>query len=217
MSNKVFAGVLSFIAVTFLAIGSAFAVISNSAHDFSSATSWNPSQQLCGVCHVPHNSGSTIAPLWGHTLSTATYTVYSTSISPSLNAVVGQPSASSRACLSCHDGTVAVNAFGGNTGNVFLTGGDNLGTDLSNDHPVSFTYDAALATADGTLRDPTTTAVASLGAGRTITTGMLIGGRLECSSCHDVHADKGASATGGNKLLLVSNSGSVLCLTCHNK
>ena len=29
-----------------------------------------------------------------------------------------------------------------------------LGTDLRNDHPISFTYDAALASADGELRTP---------------------------------------------------------------
>ena len=38
--------------------------------------------------------------------------------------------------------------------NVVLTGNADLGTDLSNDHPISLGYDTALAVADGELRDP---------------------------------------------------------------
>ena len=134
-----------------------FAAITGSAHDFS-AKSWNPGGEICVVCHTPHNATTATTPLLNHTLTKATFTVYS---SPSLNATVGQPSASSLACLSCHDGTVAIDAFGGNTGTTFMTGGDKLGTDLSNDHPVSFTFDAALATADGGLNNPTVKTISS--------------------------------------------------------
>ena len=128
---------------------------------------------------------------------------------------VGQQSASSKACLSCHDGTVALGSFGGRTSSVFISGSDKLGTNISNDHPVSFTYNAALATADGTLNNPTVKTVSALG-GKTIDAGMLIGHKVECASCHDVHAVKGNSAT-DIKLLLVKNTASALCLTCHKK
>lgn len=188
-----------------------FASITGSEHDFSGET-WNTSGEICIVCHTPHNAGSTLAPLWDHSVTTAAFTTYS---SPSLDATVGSPSASSKACLSCHDGTVAIDAFGGSTGSTFLTGSDLLGTDLSNDHPVSFTYNAQLATDDGSLFDPTIETVAALD-GRTIDAGMLIGSKVECSSCHDVHADKGDSAT-AEGLLLVNNAASALCLTCHDK
>jgi len=46
--------------------------------------------------------------LWNHQMSSVTnYIVYT---SPTLKAVVGQPDGSSRLCLSCHDGTVALAA-----------------------------------------------------------------------------------------------------------
>jgi len=212
MSKNFLVGALVLISASFLVWGSSFASITSSPHDFSTAT-WNTTGEICVVCHTPHNSSSAIAPLWNHALSTATYTVYS---SPSLSAAVGQPSASSKACLSCHDGTVAIDSFGGATGTNFMPDdGHRLGTDLSNDHPVSFTYDKALADADGGLYDPTLKTVGALG-GKTVAQGMLIGNKVECGSCHDVHADKGNSSTADN-LLLVANSGSALCLTCHNK
>jgi len=132
-----------------------------------------------------------------------------------MNATLGQPSASSKACLSCHDGTVAIDSFGGKTGTSFIGGRDKIGPNLSDDHPVSFTYDTVLATADGTLFDPSTKTVPGLG-GKTIAQGMLIGGKIECSSCHDVHKSKGYSPSSA-KLLIINNSGSALCLTCHNK
>ena len=86
-----------------------------------------------------------------------------------------------------------------------------LGTDLSDDHPISFTYGTTLATADGELFDPTITAS---GLGGNIDADMLFGAtndQLECASCHDVHDD-----THGN-FLIMSNTASALCLTCHNK
>jgi predicted CXXCH cytochrome family protein len=90
-----------------------------------------------------------------------------------------------------------------------MTGDGLLGIDLSDDHPISFLYDGALATADGSLHDPTT---ANSGLGGTIDEDMLFGGILQCASCHDVHNQGGF----GN-LLRVSNAGSALCLTCHDK
>ena len=37
---------------------------------------------------------------------------------------------------------------------------------------------------------------------------------MECASCHDVHNTASAS---NQNLLLISNTASALCLTCHNK
>ena len=182
--------------------------ISGSAHDFSTA-SWNTSGQICIVCHTTHNADVTVtdAPLWNHQITTATFTPYSSS---SLNATVGEPDASSKLCLSCHDGTIATDNFGGVTdGTYFVTGDQLIGTSLANDHPISFTYDATLATTDGGLFDPTTT---NSGIGGTIDEDLLIGHKMQCASCHDVH-----NSSGVDKLLLVDNSGSALCLTCHNK
>ncbi len=183
----------------------AMAGIKNTAHDFSTK-SWNTTGQVCVVCHAPHNASSSVTPLWNHATTTATFTVYT---SPSLSAAVGQPSASSKACLSCHDGTVAIDSFGLATGSTLMGGEENLGTNLTNDHPISFTYDTAIATADGGLYDPATT---SSGLGGTINSDLLLGGKVECASCHDVHNSSNLS-----KLLVKSNVGSGLCFTCHSK
>jgi predicted CXXCH cytochrome family protein len=150
--------------------------------------------------------------LWNHQTTTATFTPYR---SETLDALVGQPAGPSKACLSCHDGTVAVNSFGGTTGGEFISGSGLVGTDLSNDHPISLTYDPALAIADGGLHDPTLKTVPALG-GKTIQKAMLTGNQLQCTSCHDVHKSRGDSAS-DKYSLVVRNDRSQLCLTCHNK
>ena len=135
---------------------SAVGQISGTAHDFS-GSSWNSSGKICITCHTPHNADNTVtqSPLWNHEVTTATFTLYSSS---TLDATLGQPDAISKLCLSCHDGTVALDNFGGTTtGTSFVTGNDLIGTDLTDDHPVSFVYNAALATTDGELHNPITT------------------------------------------------------------
>jgi len=183
--------------------------IKNSAHDFS-GEGWNTStgKQICIVCHTPHNGVQlTDAPLWNHQLTSSTFTLYD---SPTLDATVGQPSGSSKLCLSCHDGTVALENYGTmTTGTNKIDGGANFGTDLSNDHPISFTYNTALSSTDPGLHDPSTKLS---GVGGTIDDDFLFNGKMECASCHDVH-----NAAGLNDLLRVSNNASALCLTCHNK
>jgi len=194
------------VAITLIAAGTAFAVISGSKHDFS-GTGWaiGPSggAEICVPCHTPHNADLSVtdAPLWNHEVTTATFDLYSSS---TLNATMAQPTGISKLCLSCHDGTVALENFGGNTGGSnFITGNALLGTNLKNDHPVGFTYDAALAAADGELVDPSANATVN---------GLLFSGQLECASCHDVH-----NSTGNAYLLQINNVGSALCLTCHVK
>ena len=192
----VLATAMLFVASTAMAQG-----ISGTAHDFSGAA-WNATAgEICNVCHTPHNGDATVtdAPLWDHEVTTATFTVYA---SGTLDATVGQPGGASKLCLSCHDGSVALDSFGGATGATNLTGDALVGTDLSNDHPISFTYNTALATADGELEDPATvTAVSDL----------LFSGQMQCASCHDVHDD-----THG-MFLVMDNAASALCLTCHAK
>ena len=187
-----------------LATGFAWADIKGSAHDFSTK-SWSAGQ-LCLICHTPHDGKTSVVPLWNRTTTTTTFTLYS---SPTFNASAGQPSGASKACLSCHDGTVALDSYGGNTGTTFLAGRTLLSNDLSNDHPISFVYDAALAGADGGLRNPAT---APSGLNGTIQQDLLFDNSMECASCHDVHNSHSQPS-----LLVKSNAGSALCLTCHNK
>jgi len=184
--------------------GVVFGQITGSGHDFS-GNAWSGGE-ICIVCHTPHNGTAVAnAPLWNHEVTTATFTVYT---SPTLDATVAQPSSNSLLCLSCHDGTVALESFGGNTGTNFITGSALVGTNLGNDHPISFTYNTALATTDGELADPAT---ANSGLGGTINADMLFSGTMECASCHDVHNNQFGS------FLRLSNAGSALCLTCHSK
>lgn len=182
--------------------------ITGSSHDFSGET-WNSSGRICVVCHTPHNADASVnnSPLWNHETTTATFTLYSTA---TLDATPGQPDESAKLCLSCHDGTVALDNYGGTTtGTDFITGNALLGSDLANDHPVSFTYNTALATSDGELFDPST---ANSGLGGTIDDDMLLAGKMQCASCHDVHNTSGVS-----KMLRKGNSASALCFTCHDK
>ena len=210
-------------AASLFVASSVFAAISGSKHDFSTGTyqiiAPSGSAEICRGCHMPHNGDNSVAPLWGHQ-NTAT-TVWQPYASNTMNATVGTPSSISKACLACHDGTLAVDAITGGTAGgtttkrIASSAAGYIGTDLRNDHPVSFNYDAALVTADSGL-NAVNVAKSNLG-GKTIEQALLFGTgtskSLECSSCHDVHNGTPAIA----KMLIVTNAGSALCLTCHNK
>lgn len=160
--------------------------------------------EACIFCHTPH-AANPIAPLWNRS-DPGTY--YQTYESTTLVAQVGQPTGSSRLCLSCHDGTIALTqtynprqAFPG--GAIYISAADRgyLGTDLSDDHPISFIYDSAIAVAKGQLRDPATLPH-ELPLDREH--------RLQCTTCHDPHDDS------KGKFLRLDNTASKLCVTCHN-
>lgn len=188
-----------------------FAVITGSLHDFS-ASGW-AGGEICLPCHTPHNAKvapDDLVPLWNHDVTAAVFTLYSSPTGTLDAGPLGQPAGVSKACLSCHDGTVALDAYGTNVPVPNMIGGVyDLGTDLSNDHPISFTYDTALATTDGELFDPATD---PSGLGGTIGNDLLFAGQLECASCHDVHNTAAVAS-----LLVKSNAASALCLTCHDK
>src|SRR5262249_29445761 len=121
----------------------------------------NSEKDVCIFCHTVHRTTGQ-SPLWSHVLSATTnYVVYS---SPTLKATVGQPDRSSRLCLSCHDGTVALWMVSSRTTPIRMAGGisglpsgaGTLGTDLSGDHPISFVYDQNLVTLDPQLHAPAT-------------------------------------------------------------
>lgn len=201
-------------AVLGAATPAAAGTITGSAHDFTSKA-WSGGR-ICIACHAAHNTDVSVtnAPLWNHRNSTATYTLYSSS---TLNATISQPSGLSKLCLSCHDGTVAVDSFGGATGTTMISTVNNLGTSLKDDHPIGIDYTTAIASADGSLWDPSTHSV-TIGSGTTVKTGtiaatMLYSGKVECSSCHDVHNTFSAGA----QMLKISPNGSAICLACHNK
>lgn len=178
--------------------------ITGSDHDFSAESFTHGN--ACSPCHAMHHALSIPdAPLWNHELSAVVYQTYT---SPTLNASVGQPDGASKLCLSCHDGTIAVEGTGGT---MFVTGGAII-IDLRTTHPISFTYDTALATADGGLHDPATKTVLNMGGG-TIADTMLTNGKLQCTSCHDPHDKYDRHAM----TKFTSGGANGLCLTCHDK
>jgi predicted CXXCH cytochrome family protein len=155
---------------------------------------------LCVFCHAPHNASPTRA-LWNRQLSGVTYQLYT---STTLKAALNQPTGTSRLCLSCHDGTIALGSLrvpppGAPLTLGLLTGETVLGTDIRDDHPISFTYDSALAVTRGQLADPSSLPPAI----------HLNNGQLECTSCHDPHTDRQA------KFLRMNNRYGALCTACH--
>lgn len=212
-----------------VAAGGAMAqTVVGTAHDLSSTGpgATTDVNRVCVFCHTPHQATAANAqdPLWNHTLSaTAAYGVYDSATLDATPADIGGAAAGSAStsalCMSCHDGTVSVaslyndpNELGGASptltagGNVdaagLITGNPNLGTDLTDDHPINFTYDTALATTDGELVDP---------AGAPTVQDLLIGGMVQCSSCHDPHDNTFVP------FMTVDNTNSALCTTCHIK
>lgn len=159
--------------------------------------------EICVFCHTPHNA-SPVGQLWNQALSTATFTPYT---STTMAATVGVPTGSSKLCLSCHDGTVALGstmnmgqiAMQGTTGGR-LTGASSLGTDLRDDHPFSF----APVTGSEIVR-PSAASPVKLDAN----------GQIQCRSCHDPHQMDVDRTT--HKFLVTSNASSELCLACHTK
>jgi len=131
--------------------------------------------EVCVFCHTPHGSNTTnnaTVPLWNKVLADpTTYTQYSTLQTPSFESTEVDVGSVSLACLSCHDGTqamdVVINTPGSGGYNILgseidpvaigLMSGTpvpNLEQDLTNDHPISMQYGGGgpLATdADGTF------------------------------------------------------------------
>ena len=161
-------------------------------------------KEICIFCHTPHMATSE-SPLWNHALATGPYKEYS---STTLKAKVGQPTGASKLCLSCHDGTVALGMVNSRRSTIQMANGVSLmpdgrsriGTDLSDDHPVSFTYDSVLAGRQGELRDPAT-----------LNDRVRVdhNSQMQCTSCHDPHDNQ------FGKFLVEDNTSSKLCRECH--
>jgi predicted CXXCH cytochrome family protein len=217
------------VACVALCASSSFAAsIVGSKHDLRAIGGGTPTGsglvEVCAVCHTPHQAASANAqdPLWNHTGSaTGSFGVYASDTLDATPADIGGDAmgaqSPSRLCMSCHDGTISVlsmyNPPNSGAGTVIaltdridssgrIISSSHMGTSLTDDHPVNFTYDTALAIADGALVDPAvSTAVSDL----------LIGGQVGCASCHDVHDPANVP------FLVTPNTASALCLTCHVK
>lgn len=192
--------------VASLAASPAQAAIDGSLHDLGSLTTLGTTNaQICVSCHTPHNANATqLAPLWNRTSSTATFSIYT---SDTLDTTPGQPGGVSLACLSCHDGTIALSSMTNNPQLVtftapaaVMTGGALLGNDLRDDHPITIAYPAVVAE----FNQPD---------GNGYVNGELpiFSTGVECASCHNPHDNTIAP------FLRKANTNSGLCTTCHNK
>ncbi len=196
--------------------GMASAQITGSVHDFSGSITWSVTTgEICKPCHAPHTTNTEVdSILWNHDPSTvAAYQPYASS---TMNDTPGQPDGHSKLCLSCHDGSIAVNAFPGETGTgAKVTGSLQIAKgaafdDLRGQHPISMLYDAG-ATSDDNLNYP----ASSVLFGANTLDQVLPGGKVQCSTCHDVHNTLGEA--NGAFLLRLDNSASGMCLACHSK
>lgn len=157
--------------------------------------------ELCIFCHTPHNASPQRA-LWNRDLPGNIYTPYDSS---TLDSVLNQPTGASRLCLSCHDGTVALGSLrvpprSAAAALGALTGSGALGTDLSDDHPVSFVY--------GATPPPWQEQLVDAGAVPP-TTPLDHTGQLQCTACHEPHDNP------FRKFLRVDDIGGALCTSCH--
>ena len=203
-----------------------------SPHDFRKDP-LNSSEEICLPCHMMQGTKTLSRLLWDLDSPVQPYIMYDRTFLPTDGAVMNRlPDGMSKNCLSCHDGVIASEAYGPNTGGLaFPVDRGFMDITQNHNHPISFIYDAELAMKYGDLYDPSThpSGVAdssktkkdrstdlsdAAGTRGTINADMLFSNRMECSSCHDVH---NTIAVPGTKLLVKDSAGSELCLTCHNK
>jgi predicted CXXCH cytochrome family protein len=185
-------------ALTMLLPAGAFAALAGSAHDltddFVGATT-----DPCEFCHVPHSLNPDSPPLWNHTLTAQTFTMYGVTIKG--NAPDATPNEPSLRCLSCHDGVTNVDAFGGAVGTTdldskFPATTAVIGITLGDDHPVSIGLTGLPAGAQANAE----------------AAGLVFyddGGtpKTECLSCHDPHDPTNAP--------FLRIPGNRLCAACH--
>jgi predicted CXXCH cytochrome family protein len=161
-------------------------------------------EQVCIFCHAPHKATGQ-APLWNRHMPPQHYRIYESSTT---DARIDQPFGPSKMCLSCHDGTLALGLVSSRPPNdpIAMTyrtippGRSDLTRDLSDDHPICFRYDRALAVRDRQLKNP-----------ELITKLLPLGKHSEvhCTTCHDPHSNRL-----GN-FLREPQIRSTICLSCH--
>jgi len=169
----------------------AFAGVADTPHNLGSSgsgpgpngglrNSFSGTGEICVFCHTPHGGDtSAIVPLWNRTLSLSSlYTTYDQLGTSTLDGAVASVGSISIACLSCHDGTQAMDNVINQSGSGLVNSGfeagswtgedvntdgtmanviQMLGTDLTNDHPIGIQYGGGGITSsniNGSTDDP---------------------------------------------------------------
>jgi hypothetical protein len=218
------------ILATILVVGMAtivWATVIGSPHDLA--------PEPCAMCHTPH-SGTGDYPLWNRSQAVQTYTLYD-SVSFDMGPAF-QPRSPSALCLVCHNGVFSelVNYPGpcsppDSAYDLVVAGCANLGLNLTNEHPISFNYDASL---DMDVNQfPTATNVSTVDRPRYAITGAYSGTYyylyaassdsatterwFECATCHSVHDLASYPGKGDYQVYFLrnDNTGSSMCLDCH--
>lgn len=191
------------------AVASSKLALVGSQHDLT-ATGGGPIKSAepdtCVFCHAPHNVIPNVTPLWDHTLSSQSYATYVSSTYGSGPQTPGV--GTSKLCLSCHDGTVAVGltvtkGLIGTSGSMLP--GDVLTTNLAASHPVSMIAVDNGALAPSLFNSQPSTKDPSV---------KLVAGKTECTTCHDPHVPRNDPAV--PMFLVRSNANSAICLACHD-
>ena len=201
-----------------------------------------PSYALCNYCHVAHKfssevtaaGGSAKVPgqlLWNHTLSSSTaYSTYTSVTMQNKDIASLQPSGTpdsdvqnpSILCMSCHDGTVALNStytgLLGNSGNGMPLNMVINPADANKTHPVNFTYDTTLAQATG-MRLPSGPYGVDVNSPSSAVV-PLFAGKMQCATCHEPHRGGTSDATGHllfrNFKAVYTDAQGSWCLYCHS-
>lgn len=260
-----------------LSAGGAIAGVKNTKHNLGSTGSGTNNMdgtgEVCVFCHTPHGSDTTaVVPLWNKSLPGTTYQTYDSLGTTTLDGGVAKVGSVSVACLSCHDGTQAMDVMinqpgsGGYDANgarlsgtwsgaaadgLMPVGIANLGADLTNDHPVGIQYAGGGYTNSGgtpsTAADKDFLAPVKMTVNGSPAWYIETGGDstrsksdlplytrniaavdwkngdkgqtdepfVECASCHDPHVED--SAGSNPTFLRIANTGSQVCLACHDK
>ena len=224
--NKIMIGML---AATVLCAGTALAVrgpqgVSYTTHNLSTSADStygnvyvsDNETQVCVFCHTPHG-GSLDGPLWNRSTPGTSYTHYNSASLSSYLQGLGVNRAvekESLLCLSCHDGSIAINSlintsnsvplpthFGGQSITIPIgfsafgpVPGPQVGAsladlsshgDLSDDHPISFKYKSVHDLNSTEFKDIST--AEGNGVRFFPLNASDADKRVECSSCHDPH------------------------------
>ncbi len=216
---KKFFVLLTVFAVVLLAASTAMATIVGSKHDLRSNNvtvtikAATPFEDLCIICHTPHNAVAASAPLWNRsTTMEISYNTYTTARGNGWT-----PGAASKACLGCHDGSLGVASlvnptlagqpdFSGVEALMFASAAaiGKTADALNNDHPVGIIIPA---TGFDTAANIELAGLNLYGASNNT---------VECGTCHDAH-EYGTAAAGTAPFLAINNLNSNMCLECHLK